>query len=453
MEGIFLVEKSLRNHNRSLSILRWLGIDEMLHPTTKRLLIIRGLRSVGQGAMVVDLTLYLSDLHWSGAAIGGVTTGAGLLGSALILLVGILSDRLGRKPFLLIYEALTFFCAICACFTTMALFLVAAIVIAGFGRGQNGEAGPFGPAEQSWLAFHIGQANRGPVFSLNNAVSFIGMAVGSLLGGIPAWIGSADPVVNYRPIFLLVAVVSLLCVVMIAYTRDENQIAPNAGEKQDNAAYRDQPKPERVVADPVSERSVTRQENLSLLKLALVNSLNGFGGGLASPLIAYWFYLRYGVDPATIGTTLAIGFVLTGISSIFNGIMARKMGMVKSVTWMRLIGSAMMLAMPFMPTFTLASVMFIIRGAVNRGTIGNRVALSASLTRDQRRGFATSIYSLSTRLPSSVGPSISGAMFDAGLLSLPFTITAGLQLANAFIYQRLFRSYDKLSTAGAAAKG
>jgi hypothetical protein len=81
------------------------------------------------------------------------------------------------------------------------------------------------------------------------------------------------------------------------------------------------------------------------------------------------------------------------------------------------------------------------------------VALSASLTRDQRRGFATSIYSLSTRLPSSVGPSISGAMFDAGLLSLPFTITAGLQLANTFIYQRLFRSYDKLSTAVAAAKG
>jgi MFS family permease len=448
------VNKSSINQSGSLSILRWLGIDEKLHSTTKRLLIIRALRSIGQGAMVVDLTLYLSDLHWSGAAIGGVTTGAGLMGSALILLVGILSDRLGRKPFLLIYEALTFICAICACFTTMAFFLVTAIVIAGFGRGQNGEAGPFGPAEHSWLAFHIGQANRGPVFSLNNAVSFIGMAVGSLLGGIPAWIGSADPIVNYRPIFLLVAIVSLLCVILIAYTKDENQFVPIADEKQGRAGAenRDQPEAKRV-PESTSERSVTRQENWSLLKLALVNSLNGFGGGLASPLIAYWFHLRYGVDTATIGTTLAIGFVLTGISSVFNGIMARKMGMVKSVTWMRLIGCAMMLAMPFMPTFALASVMFIVRGAVNRGTIGNRVALSASLTRDQRRGFATSIYSLSTRLPSSIGPTISGAMFDAGLLRLPFTITAGLQLANAFIYQRLFRSYDKVGTAGAAVRG
>jgi MFS family permease len=424
--------------SRSLSIHQLLGIDQM-NSTTKRLLMIRGLRSLGQGAMVVDLTLYLSALHWSGAAIGGVTTGAGLLGSALILFVGILSDRIGRKPFLLIYEAMTMFCAIFACFTTMAIFLVLAIVVAGFGRGQNGAAGPFGPAEQSWLARNVKQANRGPLFSLNNAVGFLGMAIGSVLGGIPAWIGSANPLVNYRPIFILVAIISLVCVMIIVNTEDrpivENEATPAQTAKLN--------KTKKPVNDPTAERTITKQENMALLKLALINVLNGLGGGLAGPLMAYWFHLKYGVDTATIGTTLSIGFVLAGISSIFNGLLAKKMGMVKSVTWMRVIGSTMMLALPFMPTFSLASLLFIIRGALNRGTMGNRVALSASLTRDQRRGFATSVNALSMRLPSSIGPTISGLMYDAGLLSLPFLLTACLQLANAGLYQWLFGKYDK----------
>ncbi|MGE5300145.1 MAG: hypothetical protein ACM3MB_04180 [Acidobacteriota bacterium] len=74
-----------------------------LHPTTVRLLLSRTLRSIGQGSLVVDFSLYLHALHWSGFAIGLVLTGSGLFGGALSLLVGASSDRLGRKPFLLVY--------------------------------------------------------------------------------------------------------------------------------------------------------------------------------------------------------------------------------------------------------------------------------------------------------------------------------------------------------------
>lgn len=39
-----------------------------LHPTTKRLLLGRTLRSIGQGTLAVDFALYLHALHWSSAA-------------------------------------------------------------------------------------------------------------------------------------------------------------------------------------------------------------------------------------------------------------------------------------------------------------------------------------------------------------------------------------------------
>ncbi len=107
------------------------------------------MRSVGQGALVVDFSLYLRALHWRAGAIGGVLGASLLLGAALTLLVGPLSDRLGRKTFLLVYEASQMLAAIMALFSSDARLLSAAAIIGGFGRGANGAAGPFGPVEQA----------------------------------------------------------------------------------------------------------------------------------------------------------------------------------------------------------------------------------------------------------------------------------------------------------------
>lgn len=180
-----------------------------------------------------------------------------------------------------------------------------------------------------------------------------------------------------------------------------------------------------------------------MLKLALVNALNGLAIGLTGPMMAYWFSIRYGVSSTAIGLTLSAGYLLTGISSILNGFLAQKFGMVKSVTWMRVVGSLLMLTLPLMPNFMFASIIFVVRNAINRGTTGNRFALGASLTRDRRRGLATSINALSMRLPSSIGPGITGYLFDMGLTSLPLYLTAGLQLVNAVIYQKVFGRYDQ----------
>ncbi|WP_274432307.1 MFS transporter [Alicyclobacillus sp. ALC3] len=403
-----------------------------MHPIARRLIWIRGLRSIGQGAMVVDITLYLRALHWSGASIGGVTTVAGLVGAALILAVGVLSDRIGRKPFLLIYEALTIMAAVAACFTSHAMILILAIVIAGFGRGQSGAAGPFSPAEQAWLARVVGRSERGRVFSLNNAVGFIGMAFGSLLGGMPDLVHGPTPLTDYRPVFVVVAVLSVACATVIAFMQEE-RTAPIEQPQRTNL----NPK----VSDDDSQ--ILRRENRSMMKLAAVNAINGLAIGLTGPMMAYWFSLRYGVSTSAIGITLSIGFLATGLFSIVNGMMATRIGMVKSVTWMRVIGSLMMLTLPWMPNFALASALYIMRNAVNRGTQGNRTALSASLTRDNRRGFATSVNALSMRLPSAVGPTVSGYLFDMNELALPLILTAMLQLANAGLYQWVFGQYDK----------
>ncbi len=191
------------------------------------------------------------------------------------------------------------------------------------------------------------------------------------------------------------------------------------------------------------QEGLHKKENLAMIKLGLVNAINGLAVGLTGPMMVYWFSLKYGVSTAAIGLTVSMGFLLTGISSIINGFLAQRFGMVKSVTWMRVIGSVLLLILPWVPYFSVASVIHVIRSAINRGTQGNRSALSASITRDHRRGLATSVNALSMRLPSSIGPTITGYLFESGLLYVPLLLTATLQLINAGLYQKIFGKYDE----------
>lgn len=38
---------------------------------SRLLVVVRGVRSIGQGALAVDFALYLRALHWTGGQIGG----------------------------------------------------------------------------------------------------------------------------------------------------------------------------------------------------------------------------------------------------------------------------------------------------------------------------------------------------------------------------------------------
>lgn len=157
----------------------WLALDT-LHPTTRRLLASRAVRSVAQGALITDLSLYLYALHWSGLKIGLTLTAGGLMAATLSVLIGVVSDRFKRKPFLLYNEGLTMICGLAPLLSANAAVLAAAVIIAGFGRGTNGSAGPFSPAEQAWLAEAVPPNKRGWIYSLNTALGFFGMTLGAL---------------------------------------------------------------------------------------------------------------------------------------------------------------------------------------------------------------------------------------------------------------------------------
>ncbi|MDA8171865.1 MAG: MFS transporter [Nitrospiraceae bacterium] len=272
----------------------------------------RAARSLGQGALVAAFTLYLHALGWSAPGIGATLSAALLVGAVLTLAVGPLSDRRGRRRFLLIYEALQAGAALLALVTSWPPALVLAAIAGGFGRGANGSAGPFAPLEQAWLAHALPAENRGAIFSVNAAIGFIGMAAGALLAGsVQLFIGPLGTVLAYRPLFLLSLAGSVAAFVLIAGLHE--------------------PLPGRRSAGQPVKHSERHNENRMLARLVIANTFNGLGIGMIAPLIAYWFALRFQHGPGSIGPALAASFVLGTLGSVAVAWFVSRHGLVRPV--------------------------------------------------------------------------------------------------------------------------
>lgn len=405
-------------------------------PASARLLIgARMVRSIGQGALVVDFSLYLHQLRWSSVQISATLSAALLVGATLTLLVGPLSDRVGRRHFLMGFEVAQILACTVACLTSAPWLLVPAAIVGGFGRGGNGAAGPFAPVEQAWLAQGVAAGQRGRLYSRNAAGGFVGMALGALLAAAPTRLSALLPgALSFRPLFALAGLCAAACLLLLARAHDAERQArhgPGASSPADGGNP----------ADPC-EATLRQHENRNILRLALTNLTNGIGIGLTGPLMSYWFAIRFAKGPEFIGPMMALGFLLAGFSSLGAGRLASAMGIVRSVVLMRLIGLACLLALPFAPTFASAATLYTVRNFFNRGTIGTRNALSVGLVRPSRRGFAASISSVSMQVPRAVGPVFAGLMFQAQWLALPFVIGAAFQGAFVYLYYRHFAHTD-----------
>lgn len=403
---------------------RWAALPR----DTRLLLGARAARSLGQGALIVAFALYLKALDWPATAIGALFTGGLLLDASLIVALGPLSDRLGRKRFLLGYETAQAIAAVVALCTSAPAALVVATLFGGFGRGANGSSGPFAPVELAWLSQALSRTARGRVYSMNMAIGFSGMGLGALLGGTPTLLADTLPgALAFRPLFGLTLAGSLACIVLLALAHDTPTSAPRAAAD---------------TADAETDRATQKHENGLMLRLFGINGLNGIAIGLVGPLMAYWFSVRFGRGPADIGAVMALAYFVTAASSIFAARLVDRIGVIRAVVWMRSLGLAILVLMPLVPSFWMAAVLHVARSALNRGTAGARQALTVSLVRPHRRGAAVSTGSVAIQLPRAAGPVFAGLFFGSGMLAAPFYIAAGFFGAYIYCYQRAFSAYD-----------
>ena len=234
----------------------------------------------------------------------------------------------------MLLAALTIVSNLIYIFSSHLFFIIAAVIIANVGAGGSGAGGqgggPMSPVEQALLAEKCSAENRNKVFAANAFVGSMSGSLGALLSGLPQHLQeqwSWPAIDSYKPLFALTILFSI--VLIFAYS-----------QINEHHVYRKREK-----------KTLATKANKFVLKMSLLGMVDNLGGGLISPLLAYWFFLRYGVELKSLGFMFFLSYFLAAMSFLTAPIIARKIGIVRTMAFSHGLASLIWLCLPLAPTF------------------------------------------------------------------------------------------------------
>jgi MFS transporter, DHA1 family, multidrug resistance protein len=135
---------------------------------------------LGMNIVAPFFPIYASKMHVNSLGIGMVQGAFSLSGIITLLFVGRLSDKLGRKPFLVAGLVILGFSSVGLMFADRPLHLILLRLAQGFG------ASTYLSISQACLGDAVASGKEGKWLGLFNAVLFAGMGAGPLVGGVMA---------------------------------------------------------------------------------------------------------------------------------------------------------------------------------------------------------------------------------------------------------------------------
>jgi MFS family permease len=392
-----------------------------LHYDAKLLMASRGIRSFAFSYLNVVFAIYLDQLGYTPVMIGIIFSVAYLAGALLTAVWGYLSDRYGRRKILMLLAVLTIISNGIYIFFSGLVFILLAVVIANVGAGGSGGGGsgggPFNPVEEALLAEKCQPENRNQVFALNSFVGSILGSVGALGAGLPQYLQEMrgwTAVSSYKPLFMLTIIFSVILLYVYSAIGEEHQ--PHKTKKK-----------------------ISKATGVFVTKMSLLSFVDNFGAGLAGSLVSYWFFLRYGVELKSLGLLFFISYFLAALSFLSAPIIARYIGLVKTMAFSHGLASMIYLLIPLAPTFKIAATMLAVRSYFAYMDNPLRSSFTMAMVQSTERGSAAGVTSLARIVPFGISPTISTYLMQSVSLTLPLFIGGGLQLINDVAFYLMFR--------------
>ena len=177
-------------------------------------------RRIVMGFLQVVRAIYFSLIGFDPATIGILLSIPMFVGAARSILIGLFSDKYGRKPFLL---AGCFFSSLrLAIYATYGDFWMMAFAQCLGALGEGGGAGQ--PAVSGFIADKTEAHERSEIFNTIAISNGVTATLGSLLAGLPAYVQSKlrlEEIEAYRISFWLMAVLNLISLLFVLPLKEE----------------------------------------------------------------------------------------------------------------------------------------------------------------------------------------------------------------------------------------
>jgi MFS family permease len=388
----------------------------------------RCVRLFGYGLISVLLVLYLAEVGLSDPRIGLLLTLTLAGDTAVSLLITTNADRVGRRN-MLRFGALLLVLAGVVFALTGAFWLLLLAAIVGVISPSGNEVGPFLPIEQAALSQVVTGEHRTAVFAWYNLAGSLSTALGALAGGTAVDLARSaglPPLASFRVVFLAYAAVGAVLAALFLLV--SSRVEPPAG-----AASR----PARPVF-----LGLHRSKRV-VFKLSSLFALDAFAGGfVVQSIAAYWFFVRFGVSPTTLGAIFFGANLLAGVSALAAASLARRIGLVETMVFTHIPSNVLLILVPLMPNLPLAITVLLLRFCISQMDVPTRQSYTMAVVDPDERSAASGITGVARTAGAAVSPSLAGMLLSVpALLSTPFFVAGGLKIVYDLL---LYRSFVKV---------
>lgn len=408
--------------NRLPAALRALTTDAWL------LFVTRFTRLFAYGSVSVILVFYLVSLGLSESETGLLLTLT--LGGDIVvsLYLTTRADRIGRRRMLVTGAVLMALAGLAFAATSNLAYLIIAGTI-GVISPSGHEVGPFLSIEQASLSHLIPPELRTEVFAWYTLTGSLATALGALFGGVVTQAlqqRSMTAVASYRSIVLLYAFLGIVlaCLFMrmssLVEVRDEF---------------------DRSVVSPIGNFLGLGKSRRIVLQLSGLFALDSFAGGFViQSFAAYWFYLRFGTDPKTLGGIFFWANVFAGISALLASRLSARIGLVRTMVITHLPSNLLLIAVPLMPTLSLAVLVLLLRFSISQMDVPTRQSYTMAVVEARERSAAGGFTGVARTTGAAISPLLTGFLFARpGLINLPFYIAGTVKVVYDLLLYFSFR--------------
>jgi MFS family permease len=390
------------------------------------LFVTRFARLFAYGSLSVILVFYLIGLGLTEVQSGLVLT-LTLAGDVVVsLFLTTRADRIGRRRMLIIGAVLMAAAGLAFASTHSLFFLIIAGTIGVISPSGN-EVGPFLSIEQAALSHIVPATARTEVFAWYTMAGSLATALGALFGGFVTQAlqqhDSMTPVASYRAVVLVYAALGIL--LAFFFTRLSTLVEVGGAA---NGAV-----------STANIFGITRSRNI-VLKLSGLFALDSFAGGfVVQSFAAYWFYLRFGVQPATLGAIFFWANVFAGFSALVASRIAARVGLVRTMVFTHLPSNILLILVPLMPNLSLAVLVLLLRFSISQMDVPARQSYIMAVVPAEERSAAGGFTGVARTTGAAISPLFVGFLFaKPSLISAPFFIAGTLKIIYDLLLYKAF---------------
>lgn len=178
------------------------------------------------------------------------------------------------------------------------------------------------------------------------------------------------------------------------------------------------------------------------MALSALFALDAFAGGfVVQSLLAYWFYLRFGVEPGLLGSIFFGANVLAGISALLAARLAARFGLINTMVFTHIPSNILLCLVPLMPNLSLAIIVMLLRFSISQMDVPTRQSYTVAVVAPDERAAAAGVTNIARSLGAALSPLLSALLLANPLLSnAPLFLAGGLKIVYDLLLYRRFRA-------------